>query len=87
MLVLFIQPLVEDNGKYRLYPFSLYEEGRHFEVYILEIDKGGYLSAKLTWRWDTGVYLVRDFISSLEVYESFVTRWKENCWLIRQSSR
>jgi transcriptional regulator with XRE-family HTH domain len=40
-----IKPLIEDNGKYRLYPFFPIEEGRRFEVYLIEIEKGGYLSA------------------------------------------
>jgi len=40
-----ITPLVEDNGKYRLFPFFPIEEGRHFEVYVVEIERGGYLSA------------------------------------------
>ena len=40
-----IKPLIEDNGKYRLYPFFPIEEGRRFEIYLIEIDKGGYLSA------------------------------------------
>lgn len=39
-----IEPLTEDNGKYRLYPFFPYEDGRCFELYTLEIEKGGYLS-------------------------------------------
>jgi transcriptional regulator with XRE-family HTH domain len=41
-----IQPLVEDNGKYRLYPFFPIEDGRPFEIYTIEIDQGGYLSAE-----------------------------------------
>jgi len=40
-----IEPLIEDNGKYRLYPYFPYEDGRRFEVYSVEIEKGGYLSA------------------------------------------
>jgi len=40
-----IEPLVEDNGKYRLYPFFPYANDRRFEVYSVEIGKGGYLSA------------------------------------------
>lgn len=40
-----IQPLVEDGGKYRLYPIFPHEGNRHFEVYILEIEKGGYSSS------------------------------------------
>jgi transcriptional regulator with XRE-family HTH domain len=41
-----LTPLVEDNGRYRLYPFFPYEDGRPFEVYKVEIDPGGYLSAE-----------------------------------------
>lgn len=41
-----IQPLLEDNGKYRLYPFFPFEDGRRFEIYSVEIEKGGYLSAE-----------------------------------------
>lgn len=40
-----IEPLVEDNGKYKLYPFFPYESEREFEMYSVEIEKGGYLSA------------------------------------------
>ena len=38
-----IGPLIEENGKYRLYPFFPIEEGRRFEVYAVEIDGGGLL--------------------------------------------
>lgn len=41
-----VEPLIEDNGKYKLYPFFPYEDGRRFEVYKVEIEKGGYLSAE-----------------------------------------
>jgi transcriptional regulator with XRE-family HTH domain len=41
-----IKPLVEDNGKYRLYPLFPIEEGRNFEIYSVEIKPGGYLSAE-----------------------------------------
>ncbi|OOM07475.1 helix-turn-helix domain-containing protein [Clostridium saccharobutylicum] len=41
-----INPLEENNGKYRLYPFFPYEDGRCFELYTLEIEKGGYLSSE-----------------------------------------
>lgn len=40
-----IKPLTEDDGKYKLYPFFPYEDGRCFELYTLEIEKGGYLKA------------------------------------------
>lgn len=38
-----ITPFEEDNGKYKLYPFFPYEDGRCFELYTLEIEQGGYL--------------------------------------------
>lgn len=41
-----IQPMVEDNGKYRLYPLFPVDEGRRFEIYTIEIENGGYLSAE-----------------------------------------
>lgn len=41
-----LKPLIEDNGKYRLYPYFPYEEGRNFESYKVEIEKGGYLAAE-----------------------------------------
>lgn len=41
-----IETLTEDNGKYKAYPFFPYEDGRRFEVYGIEIEKGGYLSAE-----------------------------------------
>lgn len=41
-----ITPLIEDNGKFQLYPFFPYEDGRRFEVYSAEIEKGGYLTSE-----------------------------------------
>jgi transcriptional regulator with XRE-family HTH domain len=41
-----IQPLVEDNGRYRLYPQFPIDAGRRFEIYLIEIEKGGCLSAE-----------------------------------------
>jgi len=40
-----LKPLLEDDGKYRLYPFFPIETGRRFEIYGVEIDQGGYLSS------------------------------------------
>lgn len=41
-----IQPMIEDKGKYRLYPlFPMDDDGR-FEIYSIEIEKGGRLSAE-----------------------------------------
>lgn len=40
-----IQSMQEDQGKYRVYPFFPFDESRRFEVYTVEIDRGGYLSA------------------------------------------
>lgn len=41
-----VQELSEDNGKYRIYPYFPYEDNRHFEVYTIEIEPGGYLKAE-----------------------------------------
>lgn len=40
-----IQALSEDNGKYRVYPYFPFHEDRRFEMYSIEIEKGGFLSA------------------------------------------
>ncbi|TQR16291.1 helix-turn-helix domain-containing protein [Psychrobacillus soli] len=40
-----IQSLSEDNGKYRVYPNFPFEDDKRFEVYSVEIEKGGFLSA------------------------------------------
>lgn len=41
-----VEPLTEDAGRYRIYPFFPYEEGRPFEMYAVEVECGGYLSAE-----------------------------------------
>lgn len=41
-----LQTLSEDNGKYRVYPNFPFEDDRRFEVYSVEIEKGGFLSAE-----------------------------------------
>ncbi len=41
-----LEPMIEDGGRYKVYPFFPYEDGRRFEVYKVEIDKDGYLSAE-----------------------------------------
>ena len=40
-----IQILAEDNGKYRVYPYFPFQDERRFEVYTVEIEPGGFLSA------------------------------------------
>jgi XRE family transcriptional regulator, regulator of sulfur utilization len=40
-----IQPLLEDNGKFRNYPVFPFDNERRFEMYSLEIDGGGHLDA------------------------------------------
>ncbi|WP_203247713.1 helix-turn-helix domain-containing protein [Sporosarcina beigongshangi] len=40
-----IQVLSEDDGKYRVYPHFPFEEDKRFEIYSVEIDPGGLLSA------------------------------------------
>ncbi|USG65622.1 XRE family transcriptional regulator [Brevibacillus ruminantium] len=41
-----IQMLQQDDGKYRVYPFFPFEDNRQFEMYSVEIDSGGYVSAE-----------------------------------------
>lgn len=41
-----IQPFVEDGGKFRNFPVFPFDSVRRFEMYSLEIDGGGYLSAE-----------------------------------------
>ncbi|MFJ7972054.1 helix-turn-helix domain-containing protein [Psychrobacillus sp. NPDC096389] len=41
-----LQILSEDHGKYRVYPNFPFEDNRRFEVYSVEIEKGGFLSAE-----------------------------------------
>ncbi|WP_042349788.1 helix-turn-helix domain-containing protein [Bacillus massiliigorillae] len=41
-----IQVLSEDNGKYRVYPYFPFQDDKRFEIYSIEMDKDGYLSAE-----------------------------------------
>lgn len=36
---------LEDNSQYRVYSIFPYEEGRRFEIYTIEIEKGGYFNS------------------------------------------
>lgn len=40
-----VEPLIEDDGKYKIYPLFPYEGDRRFEVYSIDIEKGGHLNA------------------------------------------
>jgi len=40
-----VEPLIEDDGKYKLYPFFPYADGRRFEIYSIDIEKDGHLNA------------------------------------------
>lgn len=40
-----VQTLSEDNGRYRVRPLFPFEDDKRFEVYSVEIDEGGFLSA------------------------------------------
>jgi quercetin dioxygenase-like cupin family protein len=40
-----IQPMLEDEGRYQLFPLFPIESGRRFEVYSIEIQPGGNLNA------------------------------------------
>ncbi|MCE4050332.1 MULTISPECIES: helix-turn-helix domain-containing protein [Bacillaceae] len=41
-----VQVLSEDDGKYNIYPYFPFEEDKRFEIYSVEIKKGGYISAE-----------------------------------------
>jgi len=41
-----LKPLIEDNGKYRLFPIFPVHDSRRFEIYVVEIDPGGHLNAE-----------------------------------------
>ena len=41
-----IQPLIEDNGRFRNFPVFPFDSERRFEMYSLEIDGGGHLDAE-----------------------------------------
>ncbi|MBV7274356.1 helix-turn-helix transcriptional regulator [Clostridium sp. PL3] len=41
-----VQPLVEDNGRVRIFPAFSFDSTRRFEIYSLEIDSAGYLSTE-----------------------------------------
>lgn len=41
-----VEQLNADNGKYKLYPFFPYEEGRSFEIYRVVIEESGHLVAE-----------------------------------------
>lgn len=40
-----VEPYTEDKGKFRNFPIFPYEEGRRFDGYMVEIEKGGYWSS------------------------------------------
>ena len=41
-----ITPLIEDEGKYLNYPIFPFQENRPFEIYRIQIEKGGFLLAQ-----------------------------------------
>jgi transcriptional regulator with XRE-family HTH domain len=41
-----IQPFVEDNGRFRNFPVFPFDSARRFEMYSVEIDGSGYLTAE-----------------------------------------
>lgn len=41
-----IQPLIEDNGRFRNFPVFPFDSTRRFEMYKLEVDEGGYQRAE-----------------------------------------
>lgn len=55
-----MKPMVEDNGKFRIYPLFPYENGRGFEVLSVEIDQGGYSSSDAHWEGTQEFFTVFD---------------------------
>lgn len=55
-----IKPMIEDNGKFRIYPLFPYENGRGFEVFSIEIDQGGYSSSDAHWEGTQEFFTVFD---------------------------
>lgn len=41
-----VEPIMEDNGKFRVYPYFPYDDRRHFEMHVVEVCKGGYLCSE-----------------------------------------
>ena len=41
-----LQPLTEDEGRYRNYPMFPYDNSRRFEIYFIELDEGACLKAE-----------------------------------------
>ena len=41
-----MEPLIEDNGKFRNYPIFPYDGERHFEMYTSELDPQGFLDSE-----------------------------------------
>lgn len=41
-----IVPLLENDGKYKNFPLFAFDTNRRFEIYYIEIEKGGYLKAQ-----------------------------------------
>lgn len=66
-----LEPLIEDNGKYRVFPVFPYEDGRRFEIYIIEIEKGGYFSS------DTHGERTQEFITIVDGELTVLTNNKE----------
>lgn len=41
-----VQPLIDNDGKYRNYPMFSFDDNRRFETYYIELDAGGVLEAE-----------------------------------------
>lgn len=44
-----LEPLVEDNGRYKVYSIFPYENNNHFEIYSLVLEKGSYYNSNAHW--------------------------------------
>lgn len=66
-----VNPLIEDDGRYRVYPVFPYDDGRRFEMYIVEIEPGGRLST------DTHGERTHEFITVTDGELTMLTNDKE----------
>jgi XRE family transcriptional regulator, regulator of sulfur utilization len=68
-----MQPLLEDDGRYRLYPFFPVETDRQFEVYMVELDGGATLHAEPHMEGTQEFITVFDGVLTVTVGESEFT--------------
>ncbi len=41
-----VEPMIEDHGKFKLFPLFPYRDDQHFEVFIADMEKGAYITGE-----------------------------------------